>query len=51
LEGAVFVGGAIAVCLAFVTIATARRQGMLAEHRRLLGWMSVASLMAGALFG
>jgi zinc transporter, ZIP family len=37
--------------LAFVTIATARRQGMLAEHRRLLGWMFVASLMAGALLG
>ena len=37
--------------LAFVTIATAKRQGMLAEHRRLLGWMFVASLMAGALLG
>ncbi len=24
---------------------------MLAEHRRLLGWMFVASLMAGALLG
>ena len=29
--------------LAFVTIATAKRQGMLAEHRRLLGWMFVAA--------
>jgi len=37
--------------LAFVTIAMARRQGMSAEHRRLLGWMFVASLMAGALLG
>jgi ZIP family zinc transporter len=37
--------------LAFVAIATAKRQGMLAEHRRLLGWMFVASLMAGALLG
>ena len=37
--------------LAFVTIATAKRQGMLAEHRRLLGWMFVVSLMAGALLG
>jgi len=37
--------------LAFVAIATAKRQGMLAEHRRLLGWMFVVSLMAGALLG
>jgi len=37
--------------LTFVTIATAKRQGMLAKHRRLLGWMFVASLMAGALLG
>ena len=37
--------------LAFVTIAAAKRQGMSAEHRRLLGWMFVASLMAGALLG
>jgi ZIP family zinc transporter len=37
--------------LAFVTIATAKRQGMLAEHRRVLGWMFVAALMAGALLG
>jgi ZIP family zinc transporter len=37
--------------LAFVTIATAKRQGMLAEHRRLLGRMFVAALMAGALLG
>jgi ZIP family zinc transporter len=37
--------------LAFVTIATAKRQGMSAEHRRLLGWMFVAALMAGALLG
>ena len=37
--------------LAFVTIAMAKRQGMLAEHRRLLGWMFVASLMAGAVLG
>jgi ZIP family zinc transporter len=37
--------------LAFVTIATAKRQGMLPEHRRMLGWMFVAALMAGALLG
>jgi ZIP family zinc transporter len=37
--------------LAFVTIAMAKRQGMLAEHRRLLGWMFVVNLMAGALLG
>jgi zinc transporter, ZIP family len=37
--------------LAFVTIATAKRQGMLAEHRRLLGRMFVVALMAGALLG
>jgi ZIP family zinc transporter len=37
--------------LAFVTIATAKRQGMLAEHRRLLGWMFVAALMVGAILG
>ena len=37
--------------LAFVTIATAKRQGMSVEHRRLLGWMFVAALMAGALLG
>ena len=29
--------------LAFVTIATAKRQGISAEHRRLLGWMFVAA--------
>jgi hypothetical protein len=50
LKGAVF-GGGIAVCLAFVTIATARRQGMSAEYRRLLGRMFVAALMVGALPG
>ena len=37
--------------LAFVTIATAKRQRMLPEHRRMLGWMFVAALMAGALLG
>jgi ZIP family zinc transporter len=37
--------------LAFVTIAMAKRQGMSAEHRRLLGWMFVVALMAGALLG
>jgi ZIP family zinc transporter len=37
--------------LAFVTIATAKRQGMLAERRRWLGRMFVAALMAGALLG
>jgi len=37
--------------LAFVSIATAKQQGMLAEHRRSLGWMFVAALMAGALLG
>jgi zinc transporter, ZIP family len=36
--------------LAFVAIA-AKRQGMLAEHRRLLGRVFVAALMAGALLG
>jgi hypothetical protein len=34
--------------LAFVAI-VAKRQGMLAEHRRLLGEMLVAALMGGAL--
>jgi zinc transporter ZupT len=48
---AVSIGGAIAVRLAFVTIATAKRQGMLAEYRRLLRRMFAASLMAGALLG
>jgi hypothetical protein len=51
LKGAIFVGGAIALCLAFVTIATARRQGMSAECRRLLGREFGAALMVGALFG
>jgi ZIP family zinc transporter len=37
--------------LAFVTIATAKRQGMLAEQRRWLGRMFVVALMAGALAG
>ena len=37
--------------LAFVAIAAAKRQGMLAEHRRLLGRVFVAALMAGALLG
>jgi len=37
--------------LALVTITTARRQGMLVEHRRLLGRMFVVALMAGALLG
>jgi len=37
--------------LAFVTIATAKRQGMLAKHRRLLGRMFIVVLMAGALLG
>jgi ZIP family zinc transporter len=36
---------------AFVTIATAKRQGMLPEHRQLLGWMFIAALMTGALLG
>ena len=30
---------------------TAKRQGMSAEHRRLLGWLFMVSLMAGALLG
>ena len=37
--------------LAFVTIATAKRQGMSPGHRRVLGWMFVVALMAGALLG
>jgi zinc transporter, ZIP family len=37
--------------LAFVSIATAKRQGMRPEHRRLLGRMFVVALMAGALLG
>ena len=37
--------------LAFVTIATAKRQGMLAKQRRWLGRMFVIALMAGALLG
>ena len=37
--------------LALVTIATAKRQGMLAKHRRLLGRMFIVVLMAGALLG
>ena len=37
--------------LAFVTIATAKRQGMSAKHRRLLGWLFLVALMAGALLG
>jgi ZIP family zinc transporter len=37
--------------LAFVTIATAKRQGMLAEQRRLLGRMFVVVLLAGSILG
>jgi len=37
--------------LAFVATAAAKRQGMLAEHQRLLGRVFVAALMAGALSG
>jgi hypothetical protein len=37
--------------LAFVATAAAKRQGILAKHRRLLGRMFVAALMAGALLG
>jgi zinc transporter, ZIP family len=37
--------------LAFVAIATARRQGMGAAQRRLLGRLLVAALIAGALLG
>ena len=37
--------------MAFVTIATAKRQGMLAKHRRWLGRMFIVALMAGALLG
>ena len=37
--------------LAFVATAAAKRQGMLAEHQRLLGRVFVAALMAGALLG
>ncbi len=37
--------------MAFVTIATAKGQGMVAEHRRVLGRMFVAALMVGALVG
>jgi len=37
--------------LAFVAMAAAKRQGMLAEHRRLPGRVFLAALMAGALLG
>jgi hypothetical protein len=37
--------------LAFVAIAAAKRQGILAEHQRSLERVSVAALMAGALLG
>jgi hypothetical protein len=37
--------------VAFVTIATAKRQGALAEYWWLLGRMFVAALMAEALLG
>lgn len=37
--------------LAFVTIATAKRQGMSSEHRRVLGGMFIVALMVGALLG
>jgi ZIP family zinc transporter len=37
--------------LAFVTIATAKRQGMAPEHRRLLGRTFMLALIAGALLG
>ena len=37
--------------LAFVAIAAAKRQGILAEHRRLPGRVFVAALMAWALLG
>jgi zinc transporter, ZIP family len=37
--------------LAFVTIATAKRQGMPSQQRRLLGWLFLVALMAGALLG
>jgi hypothetical protein len=37
--------------LAFVAIAAAKRQGMLAEHRQSLGRVFVAALMAGARLG
>lgn len=46
-----FVAALSTAPLAFVAIVTAKRQGVLAEHRRLLGWMFVAALMAGALLG
>jgi ZIP family zinc transporter len=37
--------------LAFVTIATAKRQGMAPKRRRLLGWMFIVAMVAGALLG
>ena len=37
--------------LAFVTIATAKRQGMVAERRRLLGRMFVVALLTGSILG
>ncbi len=37
--------------LAFVTIATAKQQGVAAGQRRWLGWMLVAALMTGAILG
>lgn len=37
--------------LAFVTIAAAKHQGMPRAQRRLLGWMFVVALVAGALLG
>jgi len=39
------------VPLAFVTIATAKRQGMPAEQRRLLAYSFVACMVGGALIG
>jgi zinc transporter, ZIP family len=37
--------------LTYIATATAKRQGMPAEHRRTLGWMFFVSLMAGTLLG
>jgi zinc transporter ZupT len=37
--------------LAFVTTATAKRQGVSAENRRLLSILYIACMLAGAMFG
>lgn len=37
--------------LVFISIATAKRQGMAPQRRRVLGWLFAAAMMAGALLG